>query len=88
MTFSGIKFPPLGRTVLWISFCVIAISLFKQCVQPRPLEVCFWVIYHRHPGLPACLITLSSAERQSATGPAASGALRVCIGVLTAHIFP
>lgn len=74
-----------------ISFCHLAISLScKQYVEPRPREVCFWVIYHRHPGLPMCLITPGSTKSQSASGPAAwgGGALCVCIGTYTGHIFP
>lgn len=35
-----------------------------------------------------CLITPGSTRSQSASGPAARGALRVCIGAYTAHIFP
>lgn len=80
----------MGRNVLqgldqFLSSC----HLFStQYVEPEPLEVCFWVIYHRHPGLPVCLITSSSSKRQAASGPAARGALCVCIGASTTHIFP
>lgn len=79
----------MGRNVLqgldqFLSSC----HLFStQYVEPEPLEVCFWVIYHRHPGLPVCLITSSSSKRQAASGPAARGALCVCIGASTTHIF-
>lgn len=80
----------MGRNVLWLlyqfsSSCHLSRT---QYLEPRPQEVCFWVIYHRHPGLPVWIITLGSTKSQSASGPAARGALCVCIGAYTAHIFP
>lgn len=50
------------------------------------------MIYHRHPGLPTCLITLSLTKSQSTSGPGAGGwgvgGRYVCIGTCTAHISP
>lgn len=67
---------PRGRNVLKLLYRFSSschLSCEKQCVELRPREVCFWVIYHRHPGLPACLITPGSTKRQSASGPADHG---------------
>lgn len=57
--------------ITFYHFCQWAVS--KRYVGPRTREVCFWVIYHRHPGLPACLITLSLTKSQSTSGPGAGG---------------
>lgn len=81
----------MGRNVFTAAVSVFVFLPSLSCTQylePRPREVCFWVIYHRHPGLPVCLITPGSTKSQSASGPAARGALCVCIGAYTAHIFP
>lgn len=73
-----------------------AVSLFvflpslssTEYVEPGPREVCFWVIYHRHLGLPVCLISLGSTNSQSASGLTARETLSVCFGPYIAHIFP
>lgn len=75
--------PPLYQ---FLSFCHLAVC--KGYVGPRLREVCFWVIYHRHPGLPVCLITPGLTESQSASGPATKGGHCVFALALAPPIFP
>lgn len=72
-----------------ISFYLFAILLpVKGMWGPGVREVCFWVIYHRHPGLPVCLITPGLTESQSASGPATKGGHCVFALALAPPIFP